>query len=1029
MFTPYLCDCKHKLKNHKEMRKSTVILLACMACTGTSAAWAGDSPQDVPYHEMFDTEELGLNGCVATDSNGDGDTWSWNYNIWNGPKNRQGQAEYWYRDGKEADDWLQTPEISLGTDCDYRLEVRFAVSSPLNLPDKMQLYIGKGDDLTQYTPLAYDWAYENQMDKFYSRLTTTVAVEDEGDYRLAFHINGQYDELTWIFVMMDYIKLDVNSSYAAPASVTDLTATPGAEGSNKVTLAFSVPSTTYGGQPLTSLARTEIWHSVVDYDDDGKEVSEMQLMKTLEAPVPGEAVTIECDEPTGMAHYRVMSFNEAGQSVVAEAECYVGVDVPLKPENVRLMDNGTCLRMTWDPVTAGVHGGYIDPDEVVYRVFDEKGAMVEYVGTFNEWDSPEMQMDGPTTQHKYGVSAYYGDGISELAMAFPVITGDTFELPFMETFSTGVMDHPADMWCTSNIPYYGFGSGMGLSADGDGGSTMALANNYNKDSIGNVLSIATPKLKLKGVDNPVLSFYYFGTGDQETPSTMTVSVIKDGREEQELMTQVFDNEDEAFLISQDIEKTNGWWKKASYSLADYKDCDYVIVKFGATVMTTNQAEIHLDQIYVRDVPEHNLELSLSAPSEVWCGEQVNAVLKVRNTGANAAKGFTVTLDMDGENAHTITPEAALEPDATTTFIVPFTPTSLSDDISLEAKLTYDPDMNQADNSAKAAVVVKNPDFPKPGNVVIDGNTLSWTAPEIGDAQPTTDDFESYQPWNTCFGDWQSIDLDGEIPLGDNSFAFPIMGQKNSFFVFRPDEVDSAYADHAPQYIPNSGEQMLTSFDTDSWQAKDSYSTNDWLVSPRLSGRAQTVRFFAKSYDTNAAETVYFGYSMGGSNIGDGQRNMGDFVLVKDPETGRPFIRPSGAWTEYTADLPEGATYFAIANRSQECWMLAIDDVTYESITDYVELMGYNIYRNGHLVGNVSVDTTSFELAGDRGDYQVTALYRNGESRPTEPVTSGISEIRLSHDAVFYNLMGQRVENPANGIFIVRDGGRTFKVRR
>ena len=158
---------------------------------------------------------------------------------------------------------------------------------------------------------------------------------------------------------------------------------------------------------------------------------------------------------------------------------------------------------------------------------------------------------------------------------------------------------------------------------------------------------------------------------------------------------------------------------------------------------------------------------------------------------------------------------------------------------------------------------------------------------------------------------------------------------------------------------------------------DGGQTDDWAISPELSGNAQTISFFARSYSSRYQEKITVYYSTGG-------KEMSDFIPV-DGSTVDPL---PNKWTEYTAALPEGAKYFAIRSYAENSYMLMVDDVTYEAapVSD-LGLKGYNIYRDGNLVtgqpvaGTTYVDTDVSE--GEQYTYAVTAVYDDrGESGPS-----------------------------------------------
>ena len=125
------------------------------------------------------------------------------------------------------------------------------------------------------------------------------------------------------------------------------------------------------------------------------------------------------------------------------------------------------------------------------------------------------------------------------------------------------------------------------------------------------------------------------------------------------------------------------------------------------------------------------------------------------------------------------------------------------------------------------------------------------------------------------------------------------------------------------------------------------------------------------------------------------------------------------WTEVTATLPEGTKYFALQVTGRQKFMLMIDDFTYSLFnTSDLRLLGYNLYWAGERINDQLITQPGF--VGDwygEGDYQVTAVYEQGESRLSEPFTigtDGIGQIEngelKKEDSSVYDLLGRKIVN-------------------
>lgn len=222
----------------------------------------------------------------------------------------------------------------------------------------------------------------------------------------------------------------------------------------------------------------------------------------------------------------------------------------------------------------------------------------------------------------------------------------------------------------------------------------------------------------------------------------------------------------------------------------------------------------------------------------------------------------------------------------------------------------------------------------------------------------------------------------------------------------------------------------------------SYDYNDnWLISPELSGNAQTVSFWAKSCMISWGETFEVLYSTTGNNPEDFTQTVDVENFPADgiiPET----------WTEYKVALPEGAKHFAIRHRTYDTLALLIDDVTFESAPDVPEdiaLVGYHVFRDGvQLTGEPVIETTysdtplagSNATDGQKFTYTVVPVYNYGPAPVSNAVTvsvsTGISNIDSDESAAkstYYNINGMRVNESdlTPGIYVKVTNGQSKKI--
>ncbi|MBR1621351.1 MAG: choice-of-anchor J domain-containing protein, partial [Prevotella sp.] len=341
-----------------------------------------------------------------------------------------------------------------------------------------------------------------------------------------------------------------------------------------------------------------------------------------------------------------------------------------------------------------------------------------------------------------------------------------------------------------------------------------------------------------------------------------------------------------------------------------------------------------------------------------------------------------------------------------------------------AVVNYDADKNADNNTSETvSVAVVQPSQPTVTDLSAelsnDAVSLTWT-PIVTESETVTDGFEDYDDFTiSAMGNWTLYDGDGEKTWKPSMYPdFANAGEPMAYIVFNPSAlgIDLSDDDNA-EYVPYNGNKFLASMASDSWMT----GNNDFIISERLSGNKQTVKLFAKSFDATGyyKETFEIRYSTTGNNPEDFTNT------VKTQECG-------SAWTEYSAELPAGAKYFAIVCTSKNMMMLQIDDVTYEK--GGLTASSYNIYRDKELIGT---STTANYLDSDAtaGEhvYNVTAVYDEGESSLSNDAVitiSGIAEKLNGNAAVVghYAADGRRIAASEKGMHIVKyNDGTTRKV--
>ena len=415
------------------------------------------------------------------------------------------------------------------------------------------------------------------------------------------------------------------------------------------------------------------------------------------------------------------------------------------------------------------------------------------------------------------------------------------------------------------------------------------------------------------------------------------------------------------------------------------------VTITANVACTGDADATNDEATTNltvNAPVHDLGIALTATDEVVGGNDVTLTATVTNTGDLTETGYTVTFS-DGTNTFSTQTGGTLAPGATETFTATYTTTAAQGGTTVTFTATVtctgDADATNDEATASTAVIL----LPPPTNVVAtpDGAnaTVTWNAPVIAPVAVTvTEDFEDTSVFpsfstggidaNThtgAFGDWTLYDATGGcVVYGSKQLDYDNESVPLAWFVFKPSGATASedYPDAVPHDV-HSGAQYLESICPTSSSSAAGVSDH-WLISPELSGLAQTISFYVCEMVTDYGSETYEIWVSTTDNDPSSFTKLADYSISYE------------TWAQQSLQLPAGTKYFAIRHTSNDKFGLLIDDVTYEGLVPGVQPTSYNIYQEGQLVGNVDANTFSYTFNNlNDGTYNcaVSAVYSYGES--------------------------------------------------
>lgn len=956
------------------------------AAPGTTVSgWIGPDNRSVlvpPFNYTFETADK-LDDFTIVNANNDNKTWAW-YN---------GRVRISYNSSKAMDDWLITPAIMLEAGKLYELTA--LLSCYADSKENIEVFLGNAATVEAMTvPVIEKSSLQteyNTPDTFTGKIKVTTA----GKYFIGFHGCSEEDMNT---LFLHSFAIGEGKSAVAPAAPADLTVTPAADCALQATISFTAPAVDINGNAIDALSKAEILR-------DGT------VIATISPVTPGQQIS-HVDTDAALTHgkhtYSACAYNEAGVGDYAQASAYIGVGVPVAPASASFRQTSPgMVEVTWDAVTLDEAGNTIPAGHITYALVIVANGQSKVEAENIEGTSYSYKLcepDAPQDLYYYGVRAVTAAGFSEAALTDMLPVGKSYELPFRESFADAGV---SSVWGTKRVAgiqtqWKIYTSQSALPAqDGDNGFASMSGTAVGDEGI-----LSSGNISLEGAKKPEISFWYYSFGND---CGNTIDLLVDGGDGK--------------LASELHIVTSGdaGWYKARTSLEKFIG-KTIRIAFDAVINT--HSNVAIDNISIREALDHNLSLGRMAVPEVMTPDtDYDLVLNIVNNGSQKAEGWKAELLLNDETVADCDGKA-LAPDASTVVIFKVNHNVTSPtELRYAARIVYDSDEDLTDNATDVGVarLLLNT-FPAPESLqaVQQGAEviLSWNEPAAATDISRTESFEDWKHLATTpADDWTFLNLDNGLAGGFQ--GTPLDGIDNravGFFVI--DTENPTFSDN-PTFEAHSGKKYLASmygFDPDSDGA---IANDDWLITPELTGAAQTVSFYAKSYSGSYPESFQVLTSSTGTDAES-------FTLLKEVKN------VPGNWTAYQFEVTEGTKYFAIRCISYDCFLFMVDDVTFTSAKGgSIELAGYNIYRDGTRLNDKPVaDLTFTDTKVAEGDhrYHVSAVYDRGESAPAAldfHVASGMESLSDARIAISASHGSITVEGAEGlGVAIVLPDGKT-----
>ncbi len=892
-----------------------------------------------PFTETFDTQ-ASLFPYTILNANNDDNEWEW----------FSGRVRLQYNLYEDADDWLILPPAKLEAGKAYILAFEASCYNS-SYPERVAAYAGAAPTAeamtTQIVAPTEIAIHEGAM-----QLNGVFAPETSGEYY--FGIHGCSEKYRY-YLYVDNVEILAPIDASSPSAVTDLVVTPDEGGVPKAVVTFTAPATDVARRELDAISKVELLR-------DGK------FLTNLEA-APGQPVSYTDNNATNGEHtYTVAAYAGDIRGLEATATAYVGNDAPVAPQNliIRKGSGEGSVTLDWDAVTVDVRGRLIPQGNVTYSIVRYMGQSEKVIKTgLTGCTYTDYPLDDDDDQMftQYAVVATVGDLMGKPAVTEMYPVGQPYGLPFGESFAGMSVNH---IWATGkdssiSTALWELVTSEDVeiqSVDGDGVMLAFTSSYYPDAAVFYSGKIAIPA----GCRNPQMSMYVYYFEDGENSFEIRIDSGDGFKTEKTFVAGGFDG-----------------WERVSVPLDKYAGKTIRIALKG---ITGNYNMTLFDDIRLRETLDNNLCAGrLSAPESAVSNEELTLTASLENIGLSSATGYKVNLYRNNELVSSVDGPEVAAGKRVSVSLTDVIGSVVSETAEYFFEVDYAADGDRSDNRSGAVTVnVKFPAYPGVTALTAseseDGVKLEWIGPDFDNMpfETITESFEDYDNLAyTGVGDWTLLDCD-KLPAGGISgIDLPgVYEQPVPFFVMDGSEYDNTFA-------ANTGSKMMCSM----WVYGTVTKVDDWMISPRLNGSAQTVSFFARCYDPEYPEMFEMLYSKGGTEVDD-------FVKIASQTVS------ANSWQRFSAELPDGAEYFAIRCVSDNCFMLFVDDVTYipagaERLS--LEFKGYNVYRNGQRLNTEPLQTTAFTditpLAA-KNSYMATVVWGEGESAPSDIVTLDLS---------------------------------------
>ncbi|MGI6719149.1 MAG: carboxypeptidase regulatory-like domain-containing protein [Bacteroidales bacterium] len=458
----------------------------------------------------------------------------------------------------------------------------------------------------------------------------------------------------------------------SPGAVTNVVATPDANGGNSVVLSWKNPTETAQEEALTSLTAINI------YIDDAETPSHILTNPTIGGIASWTATGLN----NGVVNFTIVGENEDGEGKPYAISTFVGFDVPSAVINLTLINQDENGKLTWIAPAIGLHNGLLGPSTINYtivRLPDEVTVATNHTSTtFIDNTIPSLGV------YSYKVTAGNAQGEGGSAISNSEMLGSALTPPY----SMGFEDNEQyAAWTVIDFNNDGSTWTRELNIGGDDGYAMRYQYSSSnpaddwlitpKNQLESGKTYGINMLSKKNSTSYTESFKVF-IGTEPTLEAMTTEILSVGHLGEEQVTIEY----QLFETTINIATSDEY---------------YIGIK---ATSDEDQWHLFIDDFYIYELVDYNLQaLSISGSQNAIVNTETTFSVDIKNIGTNTASGYIVNI-IDQDNNVVATSNAADCPEllAEESTIIPITfiPT-VATDLVLKGQIVWSSDADQSNN--------------------------------------------------------------------------------------------------------------------------------------------------------------------------------------------------------------------------------------------------------------------------------------------------------------------------------------------